>query len=649
MVRVMVKTKLTREQAVSQLWEIGELSWKLRGNQKLVYDRIQNDPHDITCILISRRFGKCVAEGTEIPTTKGLKKIEDIEVGDWVYGYNEDGSISPTQVKQKHDQGIKPVVDLVHSRKVYATVTEDHRFLTYNPVNKTKTVKKLKDMYSHEKIVRKFIKIPCGEVDEYSLLKANNSNEDFIGFKKVNKRRAKCWDIGIDNGTHLYVMQNGLITHNSFTNCVLAVETCLKTENAIVKYACPQQRMVKTIIKPMMREILKDCPDHIKPEWREADKIYSFPNGSEIQLAGTDNGNAENLRGGHANLLICDEAGFMDDLDYVVNSILLPTTDTTDGKLVLTSTPNYKDPDHEFHQSFVFPMEASDRLIKFTVYDSPMVNEKKIEKIIARYPGGKDNPKFRCEYLVEVPRSSEYTVVPEFYTVKPDIVTNEIEVPPFYDPYVSMDVGFKDLTVALFAYYDFMNAKIVILDELVMNGPEMTTDKLADEIRFKEKLRFYDEDVNEQKTPYLRVMDNDLKLINDLSRLHQLQFVPTNKDNKEAAVNNLRMWIHQKRVIIHPRCKHLIYHLENAQWDSKRKQFKHLKDSPDGEILGGHADALDSIIYLCRNVLESKNPYPFDYGRLTGRNVLDTNKDQMAKNGPIKEMMNKILNIKNKH
>lgn len=409
----------------------------------------------------------------------------------------------------------------------------------------------------------------------------------------------------------------------SFTNCLLAVETCLKTPNAIVKYACPKQRMVQTIIKPIMREIFKDAPEefNITEMWKANDKVYQFPNGSEIQIAGTDNGNAENLRGGYAQLLICDEAGFMDDLDYIVNSILLPTTDTTDGKLILTSTPNYKDPQHEFHTEFVFPLEAEGRLIKYTLYDSPMVDENKIQKIVERYPGGVDNPKFRCEYMCEIPKLTENTVIPEYEHKKHEIVVKEVSLPDHFDPYVSADIGFRDLTVVLFGYYDFMRAKLVIIDELVMNGPEMTTDALAKNIKQKEEIRFHVESINMPVAPYLRIMDNDLKLINDLVRLHNLHFIPTKKDNKEAQINQVRLWIHQNKIEIHERCKHLRYHIENAQWNKHRTSFAQLKDTPNADIRGGHCDALDALIYLIRNINEGRNPFPEDYNQLKGEDI----------------------------
>ena len=432
----------------------------------------------------------------------------------------------------------------------------------------------------------------------------------------------------------------------SFSLCTSAIETCIRIPNAIVKYACPQQRMVTTIIKPIMRELLKDCPSELKPEWMAQEKIYRFPNGSEIQIAGTDGGNAENLRGGYSHLCIVDEAGFCDDLDYVVNSIMLPTTDTTDGKLILASTPNFKDPNHEFHRKFAIPSEASGNIAKFTIYDSPMLTPEKIQKIIERYPGGVDNPKFKCEYMVEIPRSSETSVIPEFYFNKGNIVNSDVKKPSFYDAYVSMDVGFKDLTVALFAIYDFKEAKLKVLDEYVINGPEMTTTKIAEEIRKKESIRFINEETGEVEEPYLRVMDNDLKLINDLSRLHGIQFIPTKKDNRDAAINNTRIWITEGRLEIHSRCKTLIYHLENAQWNKHRTDFTHLEDSTDGEILGGHADALPALVYMIRNVIESRNPYPEGYGKLKGSAVFYGNK-QSGEEG-VGAWVKTMMNIKKK-
>ena len=114
-------------------------------------------------------------------------------------------------------------------------------------------------------------------------------------------------------------------------------------------------------------------------------------------------------------------------------------------------------------------------------------------------------------------------------------------------------------------------------------------------------------DPKSYKPPYIRVSDNNnLLLLNDLDTLHGLRFIPTRKDNKEAAVNQVKMKIADCDIIINPRCKVLIYHIKNAKWDKNRKSFVR---SPDA----GHYDALDALIYLVRNIVLGKNPYPKGY------------------------------------
>jgi len=393
----------------------------------------------------------------------------------------------------------------------------------------------------------------------------------------------------------------------TFSLHVLAVETCIKNPGCIVKYATPKQNMIRKITKAAMRKILEDCPQELKPDFNSQEKTWVFPNGSEIQLAGTDSGNAENLRGSTAILCIVDEAGFCDELEYVVNSILFPTTTTTNGKVVLASTPNYHDPSHDFHEHFVIPLLAENKVSRFTIYESPLVTPSQIDRIISRYPGGADNPKFRCEYLCELTRSSDSMVVPEFNTKELAIITDKIDLPYTYDAYVSMDIGFKDLTVALFAIYDFRNAQIYIMDELVMNGPSMTTSILAKRIQEKEQTSFVDIQGNFIGT-YMRVADNDLKLINDLYMEHGLLFFPTKKDNKDASINNMRIWVQEERIKIHPRCKTLIYHLKAAQWNKNRTDFLRLKDNLSNGTMGGHCDAIPALYYLLRNVQIGKKP-----------------------------------------
>lgn len=400
-------------------------------------------------------------------------------------------------------------------------------------------------------------------------------------------------------------------TGKTFSMLVLAIETCIQNPGCIVKYATPTQTMIRSISKRTMRIILEDCPKHLRPTYNSQEKTWSFANGSEIQLAGTDAGNAENLRGTTALLCIVDEAGFCDDLRYVIDSILFPTTTTTGGKIVLASTPNYYDPSHDFHEYYVKPAIADEKIVKFTIDQSPLIGETELRRILNKYPGGRENPQFRCEYLCELISDTNSFVVPEFQEKEKVIVRSDIKIPLSYDAYVSMDIGFKDLTVALFCIYDFKNSRILVMDELVMNGPSMTTSALAKQIEQKESEVFKTQE-NIVIPPYMRVADNDLKLINDLHREHGLLFFPTKKDNREVSINALRMWVQEERLIIHPKCKNLIYHLKSAQWNKNRTDFLRIKGDVANGLQASHADSVPAAYYLIRNIQVHKKPDGFD-------------------------------------
>lgn len=423
---------------------------------------------------------------------------------------------------------------------------------------------------------------------------------------KLHAAQRKMYDEIQSNLSEIITICSARRFGKTFMLCVIALETCLRKSNQIVKFACPKQKQVERILRPMMRGILADCPKEIKPDYRVADKIYIFPNGSQIELSGTDGGHADSLRGGYSQLWIVDEAGFCDDLDDLVNSILAPTADTTKGRGIVCSTPPPQ-PDHDFVRKFMMPARLKNQLFIYTIHDNPMINAAQLERILSRYPLRENEPKFLREYMCKVIIDQNRAIFPEFSEkLEKRIVYDIHQRPPFFDCYVSMDIGFMDFTVALFSYYDFKKGIVVVEDEIIINGPQMTTDKLASLIKQKEHQLWYNTMSNEQVVPYLRICDRDLILINDLQRLHQVNFLPAHKDNKDMAVNNARIMIRDGKVVISPRCTNLIYEMQNGLWDKNHKKFDHLPS-------GSHCDAIDALVYMLRHVQPHKNPYPLGY------------------------------------
>jgi hypothetical protein len=402
----------------------------------------------------------------------------------------------------------------------------------------------------------------------------------------------------------------------SFALLIIALEFALQNPGAQIKYACPTAVMAQKIIIPTIRKILEDCPKDIKPDYIKSEKVFNFKNNSIIQIEGTDEGNAEKLRGTESHLSILDEAGFMDDLEYVINDILLPQTLTTRGKIILSSTPPRK-PDHPYNK-FAAEAQLNDAYIKKTIMDAvedtkndpPHIKNRfhlDILEEIKQSVGGETSATWQREFMCNDIVSDDRLVIPEFDNLTEAMCVKDWEAPKRRDRYVSMDIGFVDFTGILFAYLDYNNGKLVIEDEGLLNGMKTTSTEIAKIIKDKEAALWQDPTTKLENPPYMRVSDDDLIVLKELQVQHKLQFSPTRKDGKEAAIDDLRNKIRAQKIIIHPRCKNLIFQLKTATWNKKRTSFERTENE-------GHYDLVDALVYMVRNVQWQKNPYGLIHG-----------------------------------
>lgn len=405
-------------------------------------------------------------------------------------------------------------------------------------------------------------------------------------------------------------VQTWLLSRRSgktFSLCVLALEACIKKKNTIIKFVAPTKLQISTILRPLMKKILEECPQDIAPEFKAKDYIYYFPNGSEIQLAGSDGGHIEKLRGGDADICIIDEAGDVDDLKNAVQSVLLPTTLTTKGKVLISGTPP-KAPDHEFIY-FIEKGEMEGSLIKRTIENNPRVTQKDVDELIKEL-GGLTSSACRRELFCEIIKDENLSVIPEFTPALEKEIVKDWKKPVFYDTYVAMDLGIVDYTAVVFGYYDFRADKVIIEDEYAVRGTDLQLPSLVKKIKEIEAKHWTHGLTLEVRKPLLRVSDHNQIALNEMARIsnNEVNFVPAKKDDKESALNNLRVLIANKKIIIHPRCVGLIRHLKNVKWASLTNK-KTFARSPDD----GHYDFVDAMIYFARHVDFRRNPYPRDY------------------------------------
>ena len=376
------------------------------------------------------------------------------------------------------------------------------------------------------------------------------------------------------------------------------IEQSIKRPGLIVRYAAPTEKSLRKYVQPNLRVLLQDCPSYLLPKWVTQDSLYLWPNGSEWHLAGTDKEHVEKLRGPRTDIAVCDEAGSMDRLKYVVNDVLMPSTldAMPEGRILVVSTPP-PTPDHDF-TAICAEAKADGHLLQFTVEDNLWLQSRPalLEKY-AKAMGGRESSTWRREMLCEDVVDETIAICPEFTPeVEAGIVVAQ-ERPPFWQAYEAMDPGFSPSHCGvLFGYYDFAASRLVIEDEVELK--QMRTDVLATTLKNREK------DLWGETTPVPhRWSDIEPLLLADLQALHGMKFSATGKDHLETMVNKVRIWVKQDRLRIHPRCQSLAAQLRVGVFNKARTEF-------DWSARFGHYDLLAALVYMVRNCPEHINPYP---------------------------------------
>lgn len=372
----------------------------------------------------------------------------------------------------------------------------------------------------------------------------------------------------------------------SYMLVVLALEQCLRKKGMQVRFATSTQKQIASIFEPLMDQILLHFPKDCLPSKNQ--NVWKFPNKSTLTLAGADYKDGDALRGVGSDLIIVDEAGFVGNLKYLVQDILLPQLLTTNGRLIMASTP----PKSMGHDFVTFAQQALEQKTyeRRTIYDNAMLSKPIIDAVKIQC-GGEDTDTFKREYLCEFISDSQSRIIPEFNEL---IHVKKEPMPTHYQPYTCFDFGLKDHTAVLFGYLDFLRQKLVVQDEIIVNYK--TTKEIAEMVKKKEAALWGNRKVE-------RFGDNDLQILWDMGREYGLNIKPAIKFDKDAGIANCRDKFMFERIEVWPNCHSIIFQLKNGVWNDKRTSFQR------DEVMG-HCDALDALIYMVRHIKWKANPVP---------------------------------------
>lgn len=388
-------------------------------------------------------------------------------------------------------------------------------------------------------------------------------------------------------------LRQGLANNSSYLlNCsrrfgktsilvLIAIEESIKTPDHKTIFCSQYRSHLNDYIQPIFRSILETCPPNLTPKFLTHRNTYLFPNKSEITLHGVNDKQADKLRGGASNLNILDEAGYLDELQDLLQSVLNPRLLTTNGKTLIASTPP-KVPGHYYTQLYQ-KAKDSNTLAEYTIYDNKSLTPADIDKVIEECNGA-DTIQFRREYLTQFVDDDEIQIIPEHsrvIVIKPDLEADFSS--PRYQHYISLDVGFTDQTAILFGRWDKESKNLTIYDEVILQGSQSDTASIATAIKHRLK-------------PDTRIVsDIDNRLINDLNSIYHLPVVATTKTNLEAMVARLREFIRSQQLIIQANCKHTLDNIRFGYWHN----YEHKRKFARSKTLG-HFDALASLIYMLR-------------------------------------------------
>jgi hypothetical protein len=408
----------------------------------------------------------------------------------------------------------------------------------------------------------------------------------------------------------------------SFTLLNFAVMMCMQNPGFKVKYGAPTAVQADEIIHDTMPVVLLGCPDALRPDFMKSKKRYLFhhANGdtSELQVVGLEANDGNGLRGSKANLVIIDEAGFVNKLTKIIESIALPLLKRMDyGKVFICSTPS-EDASHDFFD-WIDRAQARRSYLKRTIYDDLIDGQEGIDEIIETYTlrdendkvlvHADDNPSFQREYLCERLSNPEALIFPEFLMLQNQIVHDMLPEeyrPEVYKPMVAFDWGWTDFDGGLYGFVDFEKATLHIEAETWTNYTTASdlgklikgqVSEIWPHIKNLDDIKFW--------------ADNDMKQIANIRSETNIRFRPVdNTFDKDPSINSLRTLMANGRVKINKNCPQLIYQLENGMWQMTRAGNKKNDFIRNKKV--GHCDLISALLYLYRQAEFKKNPYPLE-------------------------------------
>ena len=366
---------------------------------------------------------------------------------------------------------------------------------------------------------------------------------------------------------------------------------CLRNAKHNVIFIAPYALQGENNLLPKINFIFSFLPDDCVPTQRGL--TWRFNNGSTFRITGVSAGKGTRIRGTTADLVVMDEVRDMTDLQETIETAIQPMLLTRNGKIIMISTPP-DSPAHPFTQKYIIEAIKTNNFYSATYKTNPMISTKTLRKLITEtHPNSENDPVFRREYLADYEvADNNKKVIREWNSNANDAFFVDYKLPDYkVRPYTLLDYGHTDPCGILVGFYDFKNAVFVVMQEhfeAKMNTAEVAMKIIELEAKLKEDVK--------DLSDWVRIMDIDPSLMNDLRSSYNLRFEPARKvPSNLFMLNQIRVAFAEGRIRVHENCIQLRFQLSTGIFNKSGADYVRT-------ARGGHLDLLDALKYGVLNI-----------------------------------------------
>ena len=395
---------------------------------------------------------------------------------------------------------------------------------------------------------------------------------------------------------------------------MLAIERCLSRPYQEVKYGAPTRDQCRQIVRPLLHQILLQCPSQLYPDRSGFEYRFNNPAWgdaraySTLQLVGCNVDDGNRLRGQAADLVLLDEVREVPNLDYIVSHVLAHQFQRRHMPMIVMATTPPESMAHDFVQRFIPWAQATNSYWCIPAQDNEDCSEDD-ERIVLRMCSNKKSVAWRREMGCELVSDPENLITPEFQGLKDDILVDEWVKPEWYQPYTIIDGAYRRDNLSMgFCYADFAEQVLVFEDSELMK--EKTLRVIAEAARAGEG-RCFPEMIKAGKA-IRRMGDMTALELESLAADYSLPMREVEKYDKDSAVMKFRHQLEDLRVKVvadrdefgNPRKNvGLINQLEHGIYNRGHTDFARTEEL-------GHWDAGMMAVYASRMVNMRENPRP---------------------------------------